>query len=226
MIDLHATFAEWVATGAEGEPPRDIVLHASGCPRCLAVAAGYDALRAIDVGMAPEPPIVPARRPAPVALRAGRAFAGVASVVLIGAAIVIGTGVLRFGQGTNLAAIATPTATTYAEGVLGGTPPTATATPSSADETADPSATANALTSAEPQQVPTTAPVLTPVTTPRATPTGTPAAPSPTATTAPTAAATAIPTPAVTATPILPSRIPTPSPTAVPTPPPPSEAAP
>ncbi|HEX2765750.1 MAG TPA: hypothetical protein VHR55_03805 [Candidatus Limnocylindria bacterium] len=224
MIDLHATFAEWVAAGAESEPPRDIVLHASGCPRCLAVAAGYDALRAIDVGMAPEPPIVAARDGASVALRAGRAFAGIASVALIGAAIVIGTGVLRFGQGTNLAAIATPTPTAFAQGVLGGTPPTPTATPSSADETADPSATASAATSAEPQPVPTTAPVLTPVTTPRATPTGTPVAPSPTATTAPTAAATAVPTPAATATPILPSRIPTPTP--VPTAPPPSEAAP
>ena len=57
MDDLHDRFDDWLAAGAEGEPPRDLAVHASGCDACLRSLAAVDSLQAIDIGEAPLPPL-------------------------------------------------------------------------------------------------------------------------------------------------------------------------
>jgi hypothetical protein len=220
--DLHARFGAWLESGEE--LPRDLAVHASGCDRCLPLAAGYDALRAIDVGLAPEPPMLLEEGGEAALLGPARAAAGLASLALVGAAVVLGTGMLRPSPGAN--GVATASTTPFAEGILGGVPATPTVAP---DDTATPSPAGSP--SPEPTPVPdaptpapTAAPVLTPVATPRPTPVPT-AVPTPVTTPPPTASptATAVPTGTPAPTPIL---TPSPSPSLRPTVPPPSVAPP
>ena len=207
MTDLHTRFTAWVVGGAEGDPPRDLALHASGCARCLAVAGALDSLRRVDVGGAAEPPSVPAAHGEPFGRRVGWAVAGLAAMALIGAAVVVATGVLRPPPTGIGSPAATPTP--FAQEVLGQTPHSPTPAP---DETGTP--TTEPSPSGVPSEpiapataVPTLAAILTPVATPRPFP-APPAAPAPTSTPTPSPA----PTPAPTAAPTSAPR-PTPTPT-------------
>lgn len=210
MTDLHERFAAWVVGGAEGDPPRDLALHASGCARCLAVAGALDSLRRVDVGGAAEPPSVPAARGEPVGRRVGRAIAGLATIAFTGAAIVVATGVLRPPPASIGSLAATPTP--FAQEVLGQTPESPTPAPDeSGTPTAEPSPSGDPSEPTAPATaVPTPAPILTPVPTPRPSPAPTPA-PVPTSNATPSPA----PTPVPTATPTTPPR-PTPTPTFLP----------
>ena len=53
--DSHERFREWLAAGAEGDPPRDLAVHASVCPECQQSMAALDRLAAIDPGKAGAP---------------------------------------------------------------------------------------------------------------------------------------------------------------------------
>ena len=226
MTDPHGRFETWLAEATPGDPPRDLALHASTCPECLARAASLDALAAVDPGMAPVPPLHVRRTPrrasaAPIP----RAVAGVAAVGLLGTAVLVGTGALltgRFPAGDGAAgASRSPD-----EGVLsvaGGrdatptvepsTTPTATSSASpDADDSPNPTASpqASAATAPAPAPAPVPAPPAatprpvtspSPATTPRSTPTATPRPPTP--------PPTATPTP----TPPPPTSEPTPTPT-------------
>ncbi len=244
----HDRFRSWLTDGGVAELQRDVALHASACDDCLRLAAGLDALTAVNAGAAGAPPRLarPMRSPV-IGTAIARTAAGIAAVGFVAVATAIGVGSLIPPGGGELAEIEATPQSTPAEGVLGGvggapdataTPtgvptasatgsPSATASPSasfSADSTASPPAGTSAA--AQPTPGPVTPPFQTAAPTPRPTAVViTP--PPPTATTAPTTAPTAIPTTAPTAAPTTaptaaPTPAPTPAPTAAPTPAPPT----
>lgn len=95
-MDLHDRFADWLTAGAEGEPPRDLALHASGCDACLRSVAALDSLLAIDIGDAPLPPLRTVAEDTNRIPQMLRFAAGVIAVVLLGTSVAIGaTGLLR-----------------------------------------------------------------------------------------------------------------------------------
>src|SRR5688500_20028148 len=100
MDDLHDRFDDWLAGGAEGEPPRDLAVHASGCDACLRSLAAVDSLQAIDIGAASLPPlgtVAPAGRES--LARTLRYAVGAVAVVLLGGSVAIGAfGLLRPAQ--------------------------------------------------------------------------------------------------------------------------------
>ena len=230
MNELHDEFHAWIAAGAGGDPPRDVALHASGCDVCLRLATSFDALFAIDLGLAPPPPV----RAAPVSSLSSRpiriarsAAAAVAVMLVIGAGAIVGANAF---QPRVTDAVADVTPAPILEGVLGGAGgPSLTPSP-----THSPAASASAEASASPTPTATPRPV-----TANATPNPTmgggpppasaiPATPLPTArptaapTSAPSVGPTPVPpTPAPTPTPVPPTPAPTPTPTPTPTPEPP-----
>lgn len=48
----HHRFTDWLASGASGEPPRDLAVHAASCPECQSRIAAMDALAMVDLGLA------------------------------------------------------------------------------------------------------------------------------------------------------------------------------
>lgn len=224
----HDRFGSWLTDGAVAELPRDVALHASACDDCLRLAAGLDALTAVNAGAAGAPPTLarPMRSPF-IGTAIARTAAGIAAVGFVAVATAIGVGSLIPPGGGELAEIEATPQSTPAEGVLGGVggapdatatatgvptasateSPSATASPSasfSADSTASPPAGTSAA--AQPTPGPVTPPFQTAAPTPRPTAVViTP--PPPTATPAPT------PTAAPTTAPPTPSPSPTPSPT-------------
>jgi outer membrane biosynthesis protein TonB len=206
MMDLHDRFDDWLAGGAQGEPPRDLALHASTCDGCLRAVAVVESLQAIQVEAAGLPPqrSVPGR---PRPFRIARMVVGALAAIVLAVSVGIGaSGML----GTPLAADdpATPTA----EGVLAGGPTaaaterSASASPTpSASETPTPGPSATDAAAASPE--PTSAPQPPP---PPPPPFRTPA-PLPPPPTAPPP--TAAPTPAPTAPPTPQPPTPSPSPT-------------
>ena len=94
MSDLHETFGGWLVAGARDQLPRDVALHASACPDCLRAVAAFDALAAVDVGDAPEPPAwASGTRPwASRTVLVARTAAGLAAATLIVAAGFVATG--------------------------------------------------------------------------------------------------------------------------------------
>jgi len=221
MDDLHDRFDEWLVAGAEGEPPRDLAVHASGCDACLRSLAAIDSLQAIDIG-ATLPPLGMAAPTGREGLaRTLRYAVGAVAVVLLGTSVAIAaSGLLRPAQLGSARPTPSP-----AEGVLAGVP---TAPPASQPDSEQP--TASPGDSGKPKQSPTESPVavatpapqVLPHSTPTPPPLGTPRpTPAPTQSPAPTSAPTA--TPIVTPPPPTPTPspsivVPTPTPTLEPTP--------
>ena len=222
MDDLHDRFDDWLAAGAEGEPPRDLAVHASGCDACLRSLAAIDSLQAIDIGAASLPPLgMVARAGRDGLARTLRYAVGVVAVVLLGTSVAVAaSGLLRPTELGSAQETPSP-----AEGVLAGVP---SAPAASQPDSEQPSASAS--DSEKPKQSPSEEPavaVATPA--PQVLPHSTPT-PRPPGTPQPTAAATQTPAPtaAPTATPIVtppptPSAspsivVPTPTPTLEPTP--------
>jgi hypothetical protein len=199
MNEAHRRFHEWLSSGAEGDPPRDLAVHASVCEGCRQSIAAFDRLAGINPGLASMPREPNGRERGAVAI-AGRLLA--ATAVLLSAAVLgVGAsqliGVERNG-GTVAQASPTPN-----QNVLGGTAtaqPSQEAAPSSAQETLTPLGTPDPT--ARPR------PAVTPI------PWHPAPTPVPTAIPAPTTSATdipsSIPLPTDTATA---SPTPTPSPT-------------
>jgi hypothetical protein len=204
-MDLHERFDDWLADGADGEPPRDLALHASTCDDCMRAVAVVESLQAIQVGAAELPPLrFGGGRPRP--FRVARLAIGALAAVLLGVSIAIGAS----GMFSPAPSAVGPTESP-AERVLAGAPD---------DEATDRS----------PSPTPTRSASATPTPSPSATPTGSPdptAAPAqtqaprtpvpqppPPTAAPPTPAPTAAPTVAPTSTPPTPS--PSPSPTPVP----------
>ena len=210
-MDPHERFAEWLAAGAEGDPPRDAALHASMCDDCMRSASAFDSLQAIDPGAAPLPPLGALASGGMTAFGAARIGVGAFAVILLAASVTIGaTGLLRQTQS------AAEASSTPGGDVLGGAPsprstqrlpsPTPTASTASTSPATSPVSQA---TAAVPNATvaPTQAPA--PVTLEPPPPTAEPTEPPPSASEPPP------PTPSPTPTP-SPSPTPTPDPSPAP----------
>ncbi len=72
MNQAHARFQEWLAAGANGEPLRDLAVHASVCAICQRAIAAFDRLAAIDPGRSGMPvSAIPAASPKAAPPRVG-----------------------------------------------------------------------------------------------------------------------------------------------------------
>lgn len=236
MNELHERFGAWLAAGASGEPPRDVALHASGCAECLARAAAFDTLAAVDPGAAGPPPVLAAASAVDepgLALRVLRIGAGATAVVLLSLAVGFALSSRLSSPPTTLADAPEPSGSTHvqpAEGVLSGQGgPTATAfatITASASASASASAAATPVPEGEPVDAPTPVPTRRPTITPDPIETPRPSATvTRTPTPSPSASASSTPTTAPSPTP-PPTPVPTPAPTPVPTPQPTPEPTP
>lgn len=89
MNEAHRRFQEWLLTGAEGEPPRDLALHASVCPGCQQSIAALDLLAIVDPGLAAMP--AAATLAARGGMRRTPRLAGAAAGVIF-SAVILGIG--------------------------------------------------------------------------------------------------------------------------------------
>ena len=55
MNEAHERFQDWLTSGAEGDPPRDLAVHASVCDGCRQSIAALDRLASINPGLAGMP---------------------------------------------------------------------------------------------------------------------------------------------------------------------------
>lgn len=234
MTDPHERFAGWLAAGAADDPPRDLALHASACDECLSRAAALDALSEIDPGAAPQPPIhvgIAPRRAGVVPV--ARAAAGLATLGLLGAAMIVAASALLVDRSPAGTGASTPSPAPV-EGVLGAaveptqTPEAASPSPSPSDEPdeeASPEPTPSPRTSRTPTQfVPAPTPVAVPAGTPRPAPAPPTIGPTQEPTPTPTPIAVPDPTPTPTPTPVI-TPVPTAAPTPTPTPSPSESSA-
>lgn len=221
-MDVHERFDDWLMAGAEGEPPRDLAVHASGCDACLSALAATESLQAIDIAAAPLPPVAVAAAGSGGAAHTLRNAAGALAVVVLGTSVSIGlSGFLGPPPLGSDSGTSSP-----GEGVLAGVPsvPAASQTPSptpsaSAKESTAPRASPTherptaELATAAPQVLPHITPAPQPPGTPR--PTAGPVR-TPTPTAAPTATPIPTPPPTPSASPSVaptPTEEPSPSPT-------------
>ena len=220
--DPHLRFDAWLLAGADGEPARDLALHASVCSICIPRVAALDLLTAVDAGRAPIPVIL-----GPIAWPA----AGIQGVIRYAAAFaVVTTAAALIGlAGSRLIDLRGVIGTTnggagesLVQGVLGGTGgPSTTSEPQSTEPVMSSAA------SAEPTPIPAPTappPFHTPAATARpATPRASASASAvgsiaPSATPTALESATPSPTPLATETPTpVPTETPTPEPTPTPT---------
>jgi hypothetical protein len=90
-MDPHHLLESWLAEGADGDPPREVAVHAAVCESCARRLGAFDALALLDVAAAGSPPPLPARSRIVVGLawaRVGTAIAGtvVAGIIVVFAA--------------------------------------------------------------------------------------------------------------------------------------------
>jgi Bacterial Ig domain len=190
-MDLHERFADWLAGGAEGDPPRDLAIHASGCMDCMRAVAALESVQAVDAGAASMPPSHAVGSEPLVTLGAARVAVGAAAVILLAASVGIGaSGWFRPSE-----PIAEASGTPAGE-VLGGVPasasesptrrpsPTVRATgtpgPSPTPEATTAAATAAPIQAPPPRTAPPPPPTDEPTAAPSPTPGPTSPAPSPT----------------------------------------------
>jgi hypothetical protein len=199
MNDAHERFEQWLTAGAEGDPPRDVAVHASVCPVCSQSIAALDLLAAVDPGLAPMPAV-------PTGAERGRmALAGrlVGATAVLFAAAMLGVGVSGLIGVSRTGGPVAQSSRSPEQSVLAATAtpePTPEPTPSPSLETLSP------LVTPAPTQRPPVAtprPYVPPPPTPIPTAVATPV-PVPSDTPLPTDTATPLPsdTPMPTATPL------------------------
>jgi hypothetical protein len=234
----HQRFTDWLVASPSGDPPRDLAVHAAGCPDCQRRITAMDELATVDLGLAGVPPAPPL---ADIVWWSTAARRG--AVLGVGLAVVAA---LAFAGWSSFLAPDQPLAATDptpTQAVQGGVSSTQPSPPPSSGESLVPSSLEASPSGAAtptippflgppapgqtpfPQVPPTSAPgaTLQPGTTP---PPSSPV-PSPQPTRPPTPAPTRPPTPAPTPAPTAPpTPAPTPPPTPEPTPPPTPEPTP
>ena len=162
MNEAHRRFHAWLIAGAEGDPPRDLAVHASVCAGCQRSIDALDLLAGVNTGLAsmPAEPIGRERGRLAVAGRLAGATAVLFSAAILGVGGSQLIGMSRHTNGGVAQASSTPN-----QNVLGGT---ATAQPTP-EATATPLATPRETLTPLATQVPTKMPpVVTPI--PRLTP--------------------------------------------------------
>ena len=221
MNQAHQRFHDWLTAGAEGDPPRDVAVHASVCPECRASIASLDRLATVNPGMASMPAEPTGREPWRLAM-AGR---------LVGATAVLFSATILGVGGPQLIGVSHPndpvaqTSRTPDQDVLGET-----ATPQASQPTGTPSPPQETLTPLG-TPVPTLPPGATPfpwifnplpfpTPGPFATPPPTPPPPTPPPPTPPPSTPPPSPSGGPSDTPLpteSPSSVPSPSSSSVPT---------
>jgi hypothetical protein len=192
--EAHQRFREWLTAGAEGDPPRDVAVHASLCPECRRSIAALDLLAVVNPGVASMPAEQTGRERGRLAM-AGRLVG--ATAVLFSAAI-LGVGVSQLIGVSHPDSPIAQASQTPEQNVLA--------------QTATPGASQPAALPSPPEET------LTPLATPEPTPLPPGATPRPSFRPAPTPIPTANPTATPSAVPSN-SPLPTdsPTPTLVPT---------
>ena len=145
MNEAHKRFQDWLTAGAEGDPPRDVAVHASVCAGCQRSIDALDLLAGVNTGLASMPAEPIGRERGRLAV-AGR-LAG-ATAVLFSAAI-LGVGVSQLIGGQHHNGGVAQASNTPDQNVLGGT------------STAQPSGDASAGARVTPQE--TLTPLGTPI---------------------------------------------------------------
>jgi hypothetical protein len=213
--EAHQRFHDWLTGGADGDPPRDVAVHASVCAGCRQSMEALDLLGVVNTGLAAMPVQPTGREHSPLVM-AGRLLGATAVLLIAG---VLGVGVSQLigvsrGGGPAAELIPTPEQSVLAE----------TATPRSSQPEPSPSPPVETLTPLG-TPVPTHAPpVATRIPRPTLAPTPLPTiVPTPVATDTPVPSETPLPTAIPTPTPVPPTPVP-PTPTPTPVPPPPSSS--
>ena len=153
MNEAHERFQAWLTAGAEGDPPRDVAVHASVCGICSQSIAALDLLAVVDPGLAAMPALPTGAERGRAAL-AGRLLG--ATAVLFAAAM-LGVGVSQLIGVSRTGGPVAQGSRSPEQSVLAGTAtpePTPEPTPSPSQETLSP------LVTPAPTQRP---PVATPV---------------------------------------------------------------
>ncbi len=212
MNEAHQRFHNWLSAGADGDPPRDMAVHASVCSECRQSIAALDLLALVNPGMATMPAEPTGRERGRLAM-AGR-LVGATAVLFSAAILGVGVsqliGVSRTDNGPVAQANPTPD-----QNVLGET---ATPQPSPGPTTAPPRETLTPLATPGPTAIPlpaaTAFPYWTFIPTPFPTPVATAPPPSPSGLPSGTPMPSGSQAPSPTA---IPTPVPTPIPTAIPT---------
>lgn len=87
-MDPHDLLEAWLAEGADGDPPREVALHAAVCDACSRRIGAFDALAQVDVSAGGSPPPLPARSRIVVGLAWARVGAAIAGTVVAGIIVV------------------------------------------------------------------------------------------------------------------------------------------
>jgi hypothetical protein len=87
-MDSHDLLEAWLAEGADGDPPREVAVHAAVCDSCARRLGAFDAMGLVDVAAAGSPPPVPARSRVDVGLAWARVGAAIAGTVVAGILVV------------------------------------------------------------------------------------------------------------------------------------------
>lgn len=137
MNEAHERFQAWLTAGAEGNPPRDVAVHASVCAVCSQSIAALDLLAVVDPGLAAMPAV-------PTGAERGRAaLAGrlLGATAFLFAAIMLGVGVSQLIGVSRTAGPIAQASRSPEQSVLAGTAtpePTPEPTPSPSQETLSP----------------------------------------------------------------------------------------
>jgi len=137
MNEAHQRFHDWLSAGADGDPPRDVAVHASVCAECQQSIAALDLIAGVNPGLA-SMPAEPTGREWSRLVVAGRLVG--ATAILFSAAI-LGVGVSQLVGVSPTHGPVAQASSTPEQSVMGAvaTPePTPEPTPSPPQETLTP----------------------------------------------------------------------------------------
>jgi hypothetical protein len=205
--EAHQRFREWLTAGAEGDPPRDVAVHASVCTECRRSIAALDLLAMVNPGVASMPAEPTGRERGRLAM-AGR-LVGATAVLFSAATLGVGVSqLIGVSHPNSPVAQASPSPDQNVLGAIATQQPSEGATPTLPPETLTPFDTPPPIQGPPPPAA-TPRPFVPPAPTPKPTP-------MPTAVATPIPSASDVPTPIPSASDV---PTPTPEPTASPAPP-------
>ena len=83
-MDPHHLLEAWLVEGADGDPPREVAVHAAVCASCARRLGAFDALALLDVAAAGSPRPLAARSRIVIGLEWARVGAAIAGTVVAG----------------------------------------------------------------------------------------------------------------------------------------------
>ncbi|HEV8251816.1 MAG TPA: hypothetical protein VGQ66_00385 [Candidatus Limnocylindria bacterium] len=201
MNEAHQRFHDWLSAGAEGDPPRDVAVHASVCAGCRRSIAALDLLAIVNPGLA-SMPAEPTGRERSRLVVAGR-LAGAIAVLFSAAILGVGVSQLVGVSPTNgPVALASSTPEQSVMGAVATPQPTPEPTPSQPQETLTPLGTPAPVyhppaATPIPIRTPPPTPIPTPIATPSPSPTPSVSEPPPSVSEPPPSVSEPPPSPSV-----------------------------